>query len=389
MSDPPSSSIINLPNIEEKNNNNKSGDLVINTHTPGLEKNSITSDLLTNFKQYDDILTLYSTNVLYYRVVNPDGKIAILFIHGGPGDTHAVFSNIELDNRSYKFILYDQCGCGKSRTGRKIINLPVSELVDQIEELRKHLNIQSWLLLGYSYGAYIALNYNKIYRKHVTGIIMVAPWFGSDKMFCSYFKIGNLVCKDYLQQFIRLLKKYYGNFNHKSAKTIALIFKRCMNSCSLPEKLEIAQAWTRLQYFLIKGESPGNVHFDLNEDDLSIILQQIQNLSKSFPLNKSQLEELHHKTTKIWVIQGHPCDGVCFLKLLPKCCQSHIIKLHQTYKDEKYLYLLLEYFNGGELYEKIPPEVILNKNNDQKSDVFAFGCVMYQVATGFPPFVGS
>lgn len=214
-------------------------------------------------------------------------------------------------------------------------------------------------------------------------------------------------------------------------------------------------------------------------DKINIPLQEKHSLIKLQP--ETQFTPLTSNFTI-----SHPRDGVCFLKLLPKCCQSHIIKLHQTYKDEKYLYLLLEYFNGGELYEKIrlfgiqssrtiikillqiatallfvhskhiifrdlkcenvglylkkinndseviikifdfgmsrdleldernapftngsgvksetkmlhyvgsanfqAPEVILNKNNDQKSDVFAFGCVMYQVATGFPPFVGT
>lgn len=37
----------------------------------------------------------------------------------------------------------------------------------------------------------------------------------------------------------------------------------------------------------------------------------------------------------------------------------------------------------------MPPECIRNKGSTYKSDVWAMGCILYQLITGFPPFLGA
>ena len=39
--------------------------------------------------------------------------------------------------------------------------------------------------------------------------------------------------------------------------------------------------------------------------------------------------------------------------ILTKLDHPNIVKYYETYVDEKYIYLVMEYIDGGELFEKI------------------------------------
>lgn len=41
------------------------------------------------------------------------------------------------------------------------------------------------------------------------------------------------------------------------------------------------------------------------------------------------------------------------VSILTKLDHPNIVKYYETYIDEKYIYLVMEYINGGELFEKI------------------------------------
>lgn len=48
---------------------------------------------------------------------------------------------------------------------------------------------------------------------------------------------------------------------------------------------------------------------------------------------------------------------------------------------------VFQHFVGTPHY--MPPECIRNKDSTFKSDVWALGCILYQLYTGFPPFLGA
>jgi len=41
------------------------------------------------------------------------------------------------------------------------------------------------------------------------------------------------------------------------------------------------------------------------------------------------------------------------VNILTKLDHPNIVKYYETYIDEKYIYLVMEYIGGGELFEKI------------------------------------
>lgn len=102
---------------------------------------------------------------------NPEGKPAI-FVHGGPGGgtepTHRRF----WDPRSYRIVLFDQRGCGRSTPHAELRNNTTWHLVDDMERIRKHLGVDRWQVFGGSWGSTLALAYAQKHPKHVTELVL-------------------------------------------------------------------------------------------------------------------------------------------------------------------------------------------------------------------------
>ncbi len=88
---------------------------------------------------------------------NPDGLPAI-FLHGGPGSGIAAYHRRFFDPSRYRIVLFDQRGAGRSLPAASIVDNTTEHLVADIEALRLHLGIETWLAFGGSWGSTLALN---------------------------------------------------------------------------------------------------------------------------------------------------------------------------------------------------------------------------------------
>ncbi len=102
---------------------------------------------------------------------NPDGQ-PILFLHGGPGGGTGAKQRRFFDPSHYRIILIDQRGCGKSKPLGETKKNTTNNLVNDIELIRKKLNIKAWILFGGSWGSTLALAYAIKYPKLVQGLIL-------------------------------------------------------------------------------------------------------------------------------------------------------------------------------------------------------------------------
>ncbi|ENY53922.1 prolyl aminopeptidase [Metamycoplasma alkalescens] len=118
--------------------------------------------------------------IYYEEVGNPKGS-PILFVHGGPGGGISESSRQYFDPKHYRIILFDQRGCGKSLPSAEIKQNTTLDLVNDIEALRIHLNIEKWILFGGSWGSCLSLIYAINYPNATKGLILRGIFLGRDE----------------------------------------------------------------------------------------------------------------------------------------------------------------------------------------------------------------
>lgn len=89
---------------------------------------------------------------------NPEGR-PVVVLHGGPGGGCSPAMRRYFDPEHYRIILFDQRGCGRSRPHAEVENNTTWHLVEDIEAIRKTLEIERWIVFGGSWGATLSLIY--------------------------------------------------------------------------------------------------------------------------------------------------------------------------------------------------------------------------------------
>jgi proline iminopeptidase len=113
---------------------------------------------------------------LYWEACgNPHGKPALV-LHGGPGSGCTPASRRYFDPKLYRIILFDQRQCGRStpHASAPITDLSTNttqHLLADIERLRRHLDVERWLLFGGSWGAALGLAYAQTHPERVSEAI--------------------------------------------------------------------------------------------------------------------------------------------------------------------------------------------------------------------------
>ncbi|BAU65650.1 proline iminopeptidase [Stanieria sp. NIES-3757] len=102
---------------------------------------------------------------------NPDGK-PVIFLHGGPGGGITPMYRQYFDPNLWRIIIFDQRGCGQSTPYAELRENTTWDLVSDIEKLRKHLNIQQWVVFGGSWGSTLALAYSQTHPESCLGLIL-------------------------------------------------------------------------------------------------------------------------------------------------------------------------------------------------------------------------
>lgn len=141
---------------------------------------------------------------LYYTEIgNPQG-IPLVFIHGGPGSgcnpSHAQL----LYPQGFRIILFDQRGCGLSKPRGWLLNNTTQTTISDIEALRRHLNIQQWVVYGGSWGATVALEYAKKFTSRVLALLLRGTFLARREDWM-WFSFPNGVAKAYIEAYSQLL----------------------------------------------------------------------------------------------------------------------------------------------------------------------------------------
>ena len=137
-------------------------------------------DLYPKIEPYDrGMLDVGDGHQLYYEQSGNPSGVPVVFLHGGPGAGSNPAHRRFFDPEFYRIVIFDQRGAGRSRPFASLECNTTDHLVGDIELLRQHLNIHSWLAFGGSWGSTLALVYALRYADRCLGLVLRGIFLGS------------------------------------------------------------------------------------------------------------------------------------------------------------------------------------------------------------------
>jgi proline iminopeptidase len=117
----------------------------------------------------------------------PEG-VAALVLHGGPGSGSSPLLSRFFDPARYRVISADQRGAGRSTPRGSIEHNTTADLVDDLEALRRQLGIETWLVVGGSWGATLSLAYAVAHPHAVKGLLLRAVFLARAEDTARFFQ---------------------------------------------------------------------------------------------------------------------------------------------------------------------------------------------------------
>jgi proline iminopeptidase len=107
--------------------------------------------------------------------VEVEGKgTPIVLINGGPGGTHHYFHPwFSRLRKNATVVYYDQRGCGLSDFKPGAKGYSVEQAAEDLDAVRKALRFKKWVVLGYSYGGFLAQLYTVLHPENVAGLVLL------------------------------------------------------------------------------------------------------------------------------------------------------------------------------------------------------------------------
>lgn len=125
-----------------------------------------------------DWVTVAEGVEVYLEDTGPLEAPAILVLHGGPGgSSYALREGLEEYLQDFRVLYLDQRGGGRSPALPEEPGLfTIDALVSDLFQLREHLGLDAWTLLGHGFGGLLALEYARRSPKTTEGLVLINPW---------------------------------------------------------------------------------------------------------------------------------------------------------------------------------------------------------------------
>lgn len=110
---------------------------------------------------------------MYYRICGDRmDRPTVLCLHGGPGATHDYLQPLaDLTRYGYRVAFMDQLGCGRSERVTDASLFTVEHNIQEVEEVRRNLDLGRVHLFGSSYGGLLAIAYTLAHPESVVSLV--------------------------------------------------------------------------------------------------------------------------------------------------------------------------------------------------------------------------
>ncbi|MGD2108698.1 MAG: alpha/beta fold hydrolase, partial [Phycisphaerae bacterium] len=123
------------------------------------------------------ILQVSDIHSIAYSVYGNRAGKPVFVLHGGPGTGCYPRLTQYFDPDKFFIVLHDQRGAGQSKPLGELRQNTIGDLVQDIERLRRHLNVGGKILVfGGSWGSTLALAYAETHPDRVSGMVIRGVW---------------------------------------------------------------------------------------------------------------------------------------------------------------------------------------------------------------------
>ncbi|MBX9724841.1 MAG: prolyl aminopeptidase [Candidatus Obscuribacterales bacterium] len=200
---------------------------------------------------------------------NPNGQ-PVVFLHGGPGGGFSPNHRRLFDPAKYRIILLDQRGAGKSTPHASLENNTTWDLVADLEILRKHLNIERWLVFGGSWGSTLALAYAETHPEHVTGLILRGIFLCRPEEIKWFYQGGvDLIYPDLWEEYIKPIPV------EKRDKMVEAYYE-LLDGPDEKARLQAAKAWSVWEGSTVKLIPSSDVISSFEDDLKALAMARIE-----------------------------------------------------------------------------------------------------------------
>jgi proline iminopeptidase len=237
-----------------------------------------------------DLLDVGSGHRIYIEESgNPDG-IPVIFVHGGPGSQSRPAHRRFFDPGLFRIVLFDQRGCGQSRPPASLADNTTAHLVADMDLLRRHLNVDRWLLFGGSWGSTLCLAYATTYPERVAGLVLRGVFLGS-RAEVDWFLHG-----------VRhIVPEAWSEFSRGASNGLVEHYRRLVDDPRQDIAVAAARSWSDYE---IRVMEPANIAASAStsslQDNLASVKIQLHYLANEFFLKPDELLD------NLWRIRDKP-----------------------------------------------------------------------------------
>lgn len=181
---------------------------------------------------HKDWLAVGGGHRVYFEESGNPAGFPVLFVHGGPGSRSRPAHRRFFDPSFYRIVLFDQRGCGQSTPSGSIIENTTAHLVSDMEQLRRHLGVDRWLLFGGSWGSTLSLAYAIAHAKRVAGMVLRGVFLGS---------VSEL--EWYVSETRRFVPETWAEFARDTGKSVVEHYRELIDHPDRSVALAAARRW--------------------------------------------------------------------------------------------------------------------------------------------------
>jgi proline iminopeptidase len=240
---------------------------------------------------------------VYYEECGARGGRPAVVLHGGPGGAINPTMRRFFDPTRWRIALFDQRGCGRSRPNASLDDNTTWTLVEDIERLRRRLDIERWTVFGGSWGSTLALAYAITYPERVAGLILRGIFLLTEKELTWFYQEGaSMIFPDAWERFERAIPR-------EERGDMLGAFHRRLTDPDLKVQAAAAAAWSQWEGDTISLRGPEARPAKFNEVEFAVAFARIEChffANRGFFPHDGWILDNIDKVRKIpgWIVQG-------------------------------------------------------------------------------------